>query len=158
MMPDASVRRGGLVSFQVAGEPKPQPRPRAYNRGKHASVYNPDSADAWKAAVAAEALRCRPPEVLQGPLWVSLAFWLPRPKRLMGKNYPEWHSSRPDADNLAKAVLDAIQDCGWWNDDGQVAELSVRKFYARLEPSTGAYWTGCSVIIETCAERFDAGP
>jgi len=70
MMPDASVHRGGLVSFQVAGEPKPQPRPRAYRRGAHASVYNPDSADAWKAAVAAEALRCRPPEVLQGPLWV----------------------------------------------------------------------------------------
>jgi len=157
-MPPESRRTGGLVSFSVAGEPKPQPRPRAYTRGKHASVYNPDTADAWKAAVAAEALRCRPLEVLQGPLWVSLAFWLPRPKRLMGRDYPEWHSSRPDADNLAKAVLDAIQDCGWWDDDGQVAELSVRKCYARLDPQTGAYWTGCSVIIETCAERFGSCP
>jgi Holliday junction resolvase RusA-like endonuclease len=156
MMPPASRRGCDLVSFRVAGEPKPQPRPRAYNRGKHASVYNPDSADAWKAAVAAEALRCRPPEVLDGPLWVCLAFWLPRPKRLIGKP-AEWHTGRPDVDNLAKAVLDAIADTGWWRDDGQVAELSVRKFWARHEPD-GTYWTGCSVIIEACAERFDAGP
>lgn len=157
-MPPESRRTGGLVSFTVAGEPKPQPRPRAFRRGAHASVYNPDTADAWKAAVAAEALRCRPPKVLQGPLWVSLAFWLPRPKWLQGRDYIEWHSSRPDVDNLAKAVLDAIQGCGWWEDDGQVADLAVRKCYARLDPQTGAYWTGCSVIIETCAERFDSYP
>lgn len=36
----------------------------------------------------------------------------------------------PDLDNYAKATLDAISKAGLWHDDGQVADLTLRKFYA----------------------------
>ena len=36
-------------------------------------------------------------------------------------------SSRPDADNVAKSVLDALSD--WYRDDSQVFYLTVLKLY-----------------------------
>jgi len=36
-----------------------------------------------------------------------------------------WHAQKPDGDNIAKAVLDAL--CEHWADDCQVAWLTVRK-------------------------------
>lgn len=59
-----------------------------------------------------------------------------RPKR-KPTDYPfDWTRgrnpcvARPDADNLAKNVLDGLQFAGVWTDDGVVCGLSVRKFYA----------------------------
>jgi Holliday junction resolvase RusA-like endonuclease len=126
------------LEFWVAGVPKAQPRVKAFARGRHAGVYTPDTADAWKAEVRRAALaKCAPPEPLRGPLSVSLVFVMPRPK---SRKVGYWHTSRPDADNLAKAVLDALGDAVIWCDDSQVAWLVVKKLYAAAP--------GCAVIIE----------
>ena len=37
-------------------------------------------------------------------------------------------TSRPDADNLAKDLLDALQATGFFRDDSQVARLTISKF------------------------------
>jgi Holliday junction resolvase RusA-like endonuclease len=129
------------LEFWVEGTPQAQPRVKAFARGKHASVYTPDTADAWKAEVRRAALsKCTTPEPLRGPLSVRLTFHMPRPKSRKGD---VWHTSRPDADNLAKAVLDALGDARIWCDDAQVACLSAKKFYA-----AGTNDAGCAVIIE----------
>lgn len=39
---------------------------------------------------------------------------------------------RHDADNIAKSILDGITKARLWADDGQVADLRVRKFRAAL--------------------------
>jgi hypothetical protein len=44
---------------------------------------------------------------------------------------PEWHDKRPDADKLARAVLDAITESGTIRDDAQVVSLQVRKRYGQ---------------------------
>ena len=41
------------------------------------------------------------------------------------------HTVRPDADNLVKALLDAMTRAGVWEDDAQVYDLHVRKFRAK---------------------------
>ena len=129
------------LEFFAAGVPKPQPRVKAFVRGRHASVYTPDTADAWKAEVRRAALaKCTTPEPLRGPLSVHLTFLMPRPK---SRKVDVWHTSRPDADNLAKAVLDALGDACIWCDDAQVACLSAKKFYA-----AGTNDAGCAIIIE----------
>ena len=143
--------------FSVAGVPKPQPRPRAFVRGKHASVYNPDSADEWKAAVREMALRFAPPTPWTGPVAMDLALWLPRPKRLQvaGASDYDPHDGREDVDNLAKAVMDAMSDCGWWLDDRQVARLQAKKYWA-MPPRgpVGTWWTGASVQVWPIQRRI----
>ena len=42
--------------------------------------------------------------------------------------------AKPDCDNLAKAVLDALNGV-LWQDDSQVVELSVSKWYAAGDES-----------------------
>ena len=63
----------------------------------------------------------------------SIAFVYPtghRPHRFEGM--PK--TTRPDVDNLAKLVLDAVTDaCIAWPDDGQVAELSLVKRFSRAD-------------------------
>lgn len=50
-------------------------------------------------------------------------------------------ANKPDADNLAKHIKDVLGQVGFWEDDKQVCELVVRKWYlnqprwvVRLEP------------------------
>ena len=58
-----------------------------------------------------------------------------KPRLLCVNNFavngiPMPHASKPDIDNLAKAVMDAMGDCDVWADDAQVAELHASKQYA----------------------------
>lgn len=38
-------------------------------------------------------------------------------------------TSRPDVDNMVKLVLDVMTECGYWEDDSQVAILKIEKFW-----------------------------
>jgi Holliday junction resolvase RusA-like endonuclease len=142
------------VSFFVAGEPKGQPRVKAFVRGKHAGVYDPGTADGWKLLVRSESTRV-PHEPFAGPVMVALRFVFKRPnghyvasdpKRERKATAPLYHTAKPDCDNAAKALLDALTNVGtYWHDDAQVASLTVLKQY------TGRKWPtpGCAVVIET---------
>ena len=69
---------------------------------------------------------------LAGPLMVEILLLFPRPGRLRWKSRPmprDWHQARPDAENCAKAVLDALTGL-LWVDDKQVTDLRVQKCYA----------------------------
>ena len=61
------------------------------------------------------------------PIRVTLVFCFPRPNK--PKN-SQWHIVRPDADNLAKAILDALNGITW-DDDALIAELFIQKTYAK---------------------------
>ncbi len=128
------------LDFWVSGMPKAQPRVKAFARGRHARVYTPDTADAWKAEVRRAAIEAGVNFPRRVPLSASMVFVLPRPK---SRKVDYWHTSRPDADNLAKAVLDALTDAGIWGDDRQVAWLQAKKIYVQ-----GTEAPGCAVVIE----------
>lgn len=127
----------GAINFFVPGIPKPQPRPRAVVRGKHAGVYDPGTASAWRADVRAAALSAAPREPFTGGVVVSLAFAFQRPASHLKKrggltrNAPAFPTGRNDVDNLAKAVIDAMDGLGFWGDDGQIVDLRVTKAYGR---------------------------
>jgi Holliday junction resolvase RusA-like endonuclease len=138
------------ITFFVSGEPKGQPRPRAFARKfggvTHARVYDPGTAEGWKSQVAIAARPHLPTAPLRGPLSVSLRFHFPRPKAHLRANgdlkdsAPNYHTSKPDCDNTAKAVLDALTHLGVWQDDKQVCELVVIKQYFTAP--------GCSITIQ----------
>lgn len=139
------------ITFFAHGEPKGQPRPRAFARkmgnGKFcARVFDSGTAEAWKGAIAAEAAKHRPAAPISGPVRLRICFYIARPKghytaskpeRGLRATAPHYHTGKPDADNLAKAVMDALTQCGWfWIDDAQVAVLTAAKLYA--DSGTGA--------------------
>jgi len=137
------------IRFAVRGLPKAQPRPKAFKRGAHAGVYDPGTAGEWKALVADAARAHRPDVPLEGPLSLSIDFLLPRPKGLMRKKDPHHeipHTSKPDRDNLEKAVLDALTQDGWWRDDAQVCAGEVRKLYHAKDGVPGARITIAEVV------------
>lgn len=118
----------------VAGDPKAQPRARAFSRNGRASVYNPSTAEGWKSTLAVELRPFVPPEPEAGPMSVRLRFVFARPKthytkRGLRPEAPVWHTAATDCDNLAKSLLDAATVIGIWHDDGQVARLDVSKQY-----------------------------
>jgi Holliday junction resolvase RusA-like endonuclease len=155
------------IEFSVRGEPRPQPRPRAFARkmpnGKVlARVFDCASAEGWKSEIALAVRPHLPGAPLSGPLAVTIEFWMPRPenhfvasKRARGlkTRAPEFHTIRPDADNLAKAVLDAFGHLALWHEDDQVAKLTVTKRYE--DPACGP---GASIRIERPRGYLDPKP
>lgn len=136
-----------IIEFTVIGEPKAQPRVRATVRpGKNgkafASVYNPDTNKAWKASVRREvkaAFKGRPPYV--GPVKVTIDAFFDRPAWLdfagcATEAIPM--IDKPDRDNLDKAILDVMTECGVWHDDCQVCQGPVRKWWAPVNTQAGA--------------------
>lgn len=116
------------VAWQRAGV-------RWTNQGpKH---YTPEETRAWKETVsvyARAAMRGTAP--LTGAVGLSLSFevaipakW-PRWKREAAERGEVAPTMKPDADNYAKAVKDAMNEIVWV-DDAQVVSLEVRKSFAR---------------------------
>lgn len=122
------------ISFFVSGVPKAQPRVKAARRGKFVHIYTPDTAEEWKSKVrklSAERISTK----IKTPVYVDMAFHIERPKFHFRKNgtlksTEYWVSKKPDVDNFAKAVMDAMTDAGVWEDDSLVVMLSVSKRYA----------------------------
>jgi len=116
------------LSFIVYGSPVPQGRPRFFRRGNHVGTYDPDKSRTWKQDVKASVLDQLKKQVaiLDGPLSVILDFYLPRPKSLPKK--VQYHIKKPDADNLAKAIKDALRGI-IYRDDSQIVILTVLKKY-----------------------------
>ena len=135
------------VSFFVPGIPKGQPRPRAFVRGNRAAVYDPGTAEGWNGQIALAWRATGHEKVIDGVFDVRLEFRFPRPKHhsnskgVLKPAAPDWHTAKPDADNAAKAVLDALTTLHVWKDDALVSSLTVTKRYDTTP--------GCQISITT---------
>ena len=67
----------------------------------------------------------------EGPLGLYIVAKFLRPKSASKRKPPVYKSTKPDADNIAKIVKDALTGIVW-RDDAQVAYLAVRKVYASI--------------------------
>lgn len=127
----------------VPGQPIGQGRPRCTCRGGKPRLYDPESSRVWKEAAAQHiALQMRDRECIdEGPVSITIEAFFKRPKSL-GKGGRLQKPTKPDCDNIAKAVLDAATGrC--FTDDAQVSYLMVSKFYAsdKEEPSVRLRFT-----------------
>ena len=67
---------------------------------------------------------------LAGPVEVEIAFYFQRPSNKTWKTRPmplEVKTTKPDLDNLAKAVMDALNGVAWI-DDAQVCKIVLSKW------------------------------
>lgn len=103
---------------------------------------------AWRRKIGAAVRNAIWEKQLAQPLRVHAVFVFPRPSNMVWKTKPMprvWYDKKTnDADNLLKAVLDAVNDCGVWPDDGLVVDArAVRVYAAGGEPA------GLHLTIET---------
>lgn len=133
------------ISFSVPAVPVAQPRQRhrvVASGDKHFAMnYTPRTGpvQSFKATVRHAAREAYQGAPLEGPIYLSVAFYMPRPGRLIWKKRPMPrcpHSSKPDLDNLVKAVKDALSGL-LWRDDAQVARMSIIKEYAAGDEQPG---------------------
>jgi Holliday junction resolvase RusA-like endonuclease len=133
------------LKFEVRRKPVPQARPRFFSRCRKCKyrslrnvgdicrkcshsvgAYDPANCKTFKEAVAwhakIEALKQGLRNPVDSPVSIHLIFQ-------MGINGKEtYHTKRPDIDNLAKAVKDALKGVVY-RDDSQIVEAHLFKQY-----------------------------
>lgn len=126
-----------ILKIRVPTIPIAQPRQRhrvARGKGGKTFVHNytpvRDPVNAFKAVVQLAASEAYDGPPLDEPIWLGILCVMPRPKSRIWKTREmprEPHVSRPDRDNLAKAVKDALTGFVWRDDslifDGPVIKM-----------------------------------
>jgi Holliday junction resolvase RusA-like endonuclease len=144
------MERGpGVISFTVYGIARPQNKLQTKVRyrkgadGRATPVTDPktgrvltythqtDELTKWREHVRSVAAEVSTGRLIDGAVELRCVFFLPRPGRLIWKTRPmptEPAPTRPDLDNLIKAVKDALKGVVW-RDDQQVCRLVAEKRY-----------------------------
>jgi Holliday junction resolvase RusA-like endonuclease len=132
----ALVGETTLVTFRVDGVPVAKGRPRATAVNGSPRLYTPAKTRAYEDLVrieAAMAMGSRMP--FDGEVTLTVTAMVPIPasfskrKRTSAASGILRPTTRPDADNYAKAALDGCNGI-LFRDDAQVTDLIVRKRYA----------------------------
>jgi len=126
------------IIFEVEYPPTAQARHRYVNRGKFVQVYDPCAKK--KKELLEACMIYAPKTAIEGPLRVDLLFNIERPRshyrtgkyshllkdKYVGTNF---HTQKPDIDNLRKFVMDALNGV-FWIDDCQICEGDTLKGWA----------------------------
>ena len=124
------------LTFHIHTIPVPKGRPKFSKIGGFVRTYTPKKTQDFEAYVREAAKQAMTREPLETPLAVYLYFRLPIPhsyskKRttacLAGSEKP---TKKPDLDNLAKSVLDALNGVIYL-DDSQIVSLHMTKVYSQ---------------------------
>ena len=123
-----------LIKFVIPTVPVAQPRQRHATRGGMVVSYLPQDHPVWafKSTARYSASQVYQGAPLEGPLFVHAVFVMPRPKALCWKRKPmprQWHTAKPDSDNLQKALYDALSGM-LWRDDRQICQSRTDKVIA----------------------------
>lgn len=132
-----------IISFNVFGDPVGAARPRFSN----GHAYMPEKTRHYEAQVAKafaqEAAKqgFNPADFAGMPVSVRIYAFFHIPDSLSRKKRDALVGAvctkKPDADNLAKAVLDGLQKGGAFDDDKQVYSLMAVKRWTENEPFIG---------------------
>lgn len=129
---------GGGFQFTVPGVPKGQGRPRfrtitPIGAKPFSMAYDPKESRNWKQVVQ-ETARHAGVQQIAGPVRLVVTAYMPRPKRLCRKKDPQ-HAlpalCKPDFDNIAKGVADALIGVAY-ADDSAVVDGRCLKMYHEI--------------------------
>lgn len=135
------------VVFVIKGEPRGKGRPRFTKNGH---VYTPAETINYETVVGLSYRNSAKGYKFTSPVKVTIKAYHKPPKKskkvvesmLNGHILP---TKKPDADNIAKIILDGLNHIAW-DDDTQVVEMMVTKQYS-AEPMVAV------IVEEIDAER-----
>ena len=134
------------LAFSVYGVAQPKGNMRAINlKGMKFPIVTDSnkSVKSWSqliAQAASDAINALPPgdrAVIDGPVRLTVAFYLPRPKKYSKRGVPVACLTAPDLDKLTRAVGDALEAVAYRN-DSQIVEAVIGKFYAEVDDAPHA--------------------
>lgn len=125
-----------IFKFTVPGKPQTKARPRFTRRGgvytkKETVDYEKTVRTCFSAATTKQNYLIKK----DGPILVCIDACFPIPiswtkgKQLAAKNGTLQHTSKPDFDNVAKIIIDALNGLAW-KDDSQIVSATVRKHFS----------------------------
>ena len=103
-------------------DPVAKGRPRVTRTGHAFTPAKTRKAEQFVKETAIDAMAHWNIPIQEGPLKVEVKVWFKQPK----SNKTDWHTQRPDVDNVCKLYLDACNGVVW-KDDSQIVELIVKK-------------------------------
>ena len=121
------------VHFTIPGVPVAQPRHRVGPRGAYIPQDHPIHAYRQAVLLTWQSLGDVYGAPMPGAVSVGITFWFPRPQAMQWRTKPQIavvKTTKPDLDNLAKGVLDALQNHAF-GDDSRVVELRLSKWIVR---------------------------
>ncbi len=124
------------ISFTVKGNPQALKRHRSVRCGKFIRQYDPSIGD--KLDFLSLAHQHAPDKPIDSPVKLCVLFVFPRPKnhyRANGEIKPkfqnEYHTKKPDIDNLVKFLADSLNGV-FWRDDSLIYSIDARKEYGEV--------------------------
>lgn len=117
-------------------KPKGKGRPRHTKSGH---TYTPEATRKYEKALRDVIAAAFLGEKIAGPVGVSILAEFALPKKVTSTDRP-YHVQKPDGDNVAKAVLDALNGIVFV-DDSQVIDLRVRKVWSSENALHIGVWT-----------------
>ena len=127
-----------MYQFEIFGVPTPQKQTRFSCRGGIPHAYDPSKKE--KERIQWQVKPLAPKNALQGPLELTIWFFLPIPKatpskrKLAMSNRVILPNIKPDIDNLAYIVTNALKNLVY-EDDKQICHMRLYKLYG-AEPKT----------------------
>ena len=125
-----------MIAFTIPGQPQGKGRPRIGKVGPHARMFTPAKTVAYEGLIAHAAQQAMAGRALfDGPVACNVfidcqvpASWSQKKQRmaLAGEILP---TTKPDSDNVVKAVYDGCNGV-LWKDDVQVVDGRQRKRYS----------------------------
>ena len=124
-----------MIKFTIYGEPVAKGRAKFCVRGGHAIAYTPAKTRDAEGDFRSQSLPYRPKEIITGAISLSIVIYKAIPKSF-SKKWVAWAEAgeispitRPDFDNYAKLVCDALNGI-FWKDDAQIVDCRISKRYS----------------------------
>lgn len=135
-----------MINFHVPGKPQGKGRARSYlmRNGKIGHV-TPDKTRTYEGIIRTQGMVAMTGQAAsENPIALTLTIVLPIPdswpawKRTLAEAGELLPTTKPDSDNVEKAVKDALNGVVW-RDDAQVVSGDKNKFYERPGLTVGVY-------------------
>ena len=121
------------MNFTIEGDPVGKGRPKFARRGNFVTAYTPKKTVDYEEYVR-ECFIKSGGEIQEGALKIAIVIYCSIPKSTPKKNIDDMLNAyvrptkKPDADNIAKLILDSLNKVAY-NDDSQIVDLYISKWY-----------------------------
>ena len=127
----------GQIQFTVLGNPFGKQRPKFARHGKFVQTYTPEETLLHEKIIAQVYEDVANGKKFQKkvPLDIQITAYYPIPKSTSKKKRKEMLEHRirpvvkPDLDNIAKLIYDALNGVAW-HDDNAIVDTQIHKFYS----------------------------